>query len=171
MTNPITTAEVILKADERRRAQTPVVRRESLLDEFERSVLSAAKFAALVGVKYQTFAAWALRQRRQRGAAKPATANGDSVRWLEALVTSAANSDGAPPPGVLVRLPSGLCLEVADAPHEQPPDPRSHPGSLGQTAKAEAPLGRRLIVRSYLAHTNAASAPYPSGGGWGDAYD
>ena len=114
MTNPINTAEVILKMDERGRVQTPAARRESLLDEFERSGLSAAKFAVLAGVKYQTFAAWALRRRRQRGAAKPATANGDSVRWLEALVTSAANSDGAPPPGVLVRLPGGVCLEVAE---------------------------------------------------------
>jgi hypothetical protein len=84
MTNPINSAEVILKTDERGRVQTPAARRESLLDEFERSGLSAAKFAALAGVKYQTFAAWALRRRRQRGTAKPATPNADAVRWLEA---------------------------------------------------------------------------------------
>ena len=40
MTNPINTAEVILKTDERGRVQTPAVRRESLLDEFERSGLT-----------------------------------------------------------------------------------------------------------------------------------
>ena len=67
MTNPSNAAEVILKTDERGRVQTPVARRESLLDESKRSGLSAAKFAALAGVKYQTFAAWALRWRRQRG--------------------------------------------------------------------------------------------------------
>ena len=114
MTNPINPTEVILKTDERGRVQTPVARRESLLDEFERSGLSAAKFAALSGIKYQTFAAWALRRRRQRGAAGPATPHGDSVRWLEAVVTSAGNAGGVPPPGVLVRLPGGVCVEVAD---------------------------------------------------------
>jgi len=114
MTNPTTTTEVILKTDERGRVQTPAARRESLLDEFERSGLSAAKFAALAGIKYQTFAAWALRRRRQRGAAKPATANADSVRWLEAVVSAVPNAGEGPTPGVLVRLPSGVCVEVAD---------------------------------------------------------
>jgi hypothetical protein len=58
MTNPINSAEVILKTDERGRVQTPVDRRENLLDEFERSGLSAAKFAALAGVKGDVFFRW-----------------------------------------------------------------------------------------------------------------
>jgi hypothetical protein len=33
-------------------------RHKCLLDEFERGGLSGAKFAALAGVKYSTFAAW-----------------------------------------------------------------------------------------------------------------
>ena len=114
MTNPINTAEVILKTDEHGRVQTPAARRESLLDEFERSGLSAAKFAALSGVKYQTFAAWALRRRRQRGAAKPVTSNADSVRWLEAVVSAAPSPGDPTSPGVLVRLPGGVCVEVSD---------------------------------------------------------
>ena len=114
MTNPINTAEVILKTDERGRVQTPAARRESLLDEFERSGLSAAKFAALAGVKYQTFAAWALRRRRQRGAAQPAPSTGDSVRWLEAVVSTTPSPGETTTPGVLVRLPGGVCVEVTD---------------------------------------------------------
>ena len=114
MTNPTTTAEVILKTDERGRVQTPAARRESLLDEFERSELSAAKFAALAGIKYQTFAAWALRRRRQRGAVKPATTNADSVRWLEAVVATTPSPGDATAPGILVRLPGGVCVEVTD---------------------------------------------------------
>ena len=39
-------------------------RAEALLDEFERSGLSGPKFAALVGIKYQTFAAWSARRRK-----------------------------------------------------------------------------------------------------------
>jgi hypothetical protein len=45
----------ILRTDAQGRVHTPAARRESLLDEFERSGLSGAKFAALAGIKYQTF--------------------------------------------------------------------------------------------------------------------
>jgi transposase len=53
----------MLKTDEAGRVQTPVERRERLLDEFDRSGLSGAKFAALAGIKYSTFATWAARRR------------------------------------------------------------------------------------------------------------
>ena len=114
MTNLIKTEGAILKTDERGRVQTPATRRESLLDEFEQSGLSAAKFAALAGLKYQTFAAWWLRRRRHRGVAKTPTPNPDSVRWLEAVVAPAAHAVAARSTGVLVRLPGGVCVEVTD---------------------------------------------------------
>jgi hypothetical protein len=103
----------IFKQDGRGRVRTSAGRREQLLDEFERSGLSGPKFAELVGVKYQTFATWVQRRQRQLGAAAkvpvPTTA---SVKWLEAVMTS------APPPvagAVLVlQLPGGVRLEVAD---------------------------------------------------------
>jgi hypothetical protein len=116
MTNLINGEGAILKTDERGRVQTPAARRESLLDEFERSGLSAVKFAALAGVKYQTFAAWWLRRRRQRGDGQTAAPAAGSVRWLEAVVTSAPSSGGPTPAGVVVRLPGGVCVEVADFP-------------------------------------------------------
>jgi hypothetical protein len=53
--------------------QTPATGRESLLDEFEPGGLSASKFATLVGIKYQTFAAWAARRRKQGVTKTPAT--------------------------------------------------------------------------------------------------
>ena len=59
----------LLKADTLGRVRTPRQRREALLDEFERSGASASRFAKLSGVKYQTFAGWVQRRRRQRGAA------------------------------------------------------------------------------------------------------
>ncbi len=67
MTNMPSVDEAVLKTDAKGRVQTPSERREKLLDEFERSGLSGAKFAALVGIKYQTFAAWAAQRRKQRG--------------------------------------------------------------------------------------------------------
>jgi hypothetical protein len=59
MTDIQGSAGAILKTDTRGRVQRPVAQRERLLDEFEKSGLSGSKFAALVGVKYQTFAGWA----------------------------------------------------------------------------------------------------------------
>jgi len=49
---------IILKTDTRGRVCTPRQKREELLAEFERSGLSGAKFAALAGVRYTTFAGW-----------------------------------------------------------------------------------------------------------------
>ena len=66
MTNT-TPAEIVLKTDVLGRVKTPRARQEALLDEFERSSVSGLKFAALVGVNYQTFATWVQRRRRARG--------------------------------------------------------------------------------------------------------
>ncbi len=107
--------EVILKSDTRGRVFTPVARRESLLDEFERSGLSGAKFAQLTGLKYSTFACWLQRRRQERGAA-PVAGQKDpaaAVRWLEAVVEQA--SPGPSPEPVRVRLASGAWVEVQHA--------------------------------------------------------
>ena len=98
----------ILKTDTKGRIKTPLARQEQLLDEFERSSLSATKFAALTGLKYQTFAGWVQRRRKQRGAAAPVVAPAQ-MRWLEAVVDQAA---GVEPAGLCVQLPGGARLEV-----------------------------------------------------------
>lgn len=108
--------EVVLKTDGLGRVKTPAARRESLLDEFERSGLSGAKFAALTGVKYQTFAAWALRRRKQNAApAKVPAPPADPVRWLEAVLAPVATNPGSPrQTPVILQLPGGARLELAD---------------------------------------------------------
>ena len=55
----------ILKQDGR--GQVSACRREALLEEFEKSGASGAKFARLAGIKYSTFTVWVLKRRRQRG--------------------------------------------------------------------------------------------------------
>jgi len=77
--------EAILKTDVLGRVKTPKERREQLLDEFEKSGLTGQKFAALVGIKYQTFATWAQKRRRARNA-YPAVKQPKQLRWLEAVV-------------------------------------------------------------------------------------
>jgi hypothetical protein len=111
MTNMIAAGDSILKTDTNGRVRTPRERQESLLDEFERSGLSGAKFAELAGIKYQTFAAWVTRRRKQRGQSKAPVKRPDTVRWLEAVVRD------TPAPGVAgvnVRLAGGVCIEVGD---------------------------------------------------------
>lgn len=78
------------------------------MDEFECSGLSATKFAALAGIKYQTFAAWAARRRKSAEARSPA-APADSMRWLEAVVDRAK-----PSAALILQMPGGVRVEVAD---------------------------------------------------------
>src|SRR5215211_3258209 len=105
----------ILKTDVLGRVHTSKERREVLLDEFEASGLSGAKFAELVGVKYQTFANWA-QQRRKRNKQYPAKTKGAAqpvpqLRWVEAL----ADKEVCAKATVLtVHLPSGARLEIGD---------------------------------------------------------
>jgi hypothetical protein len=118
MTDMQKSEAAILKTDGRGRVQTPAARRESLLDEFERSGLSGPKFAALVGVKYQTFAAWSARRRKLNGHQAPVRL-ADAVRWLEAVVDQAQVPAGPKALSLLLQLSGGARVELAHA--EQAP--------------------------------------------------
>jgi hypothetical protein len=104
----------VLKTDVVGRIRTPPERRDSLLDEFERSGLSGTKFAELAGIKYPTFAAWVAQRRKQRGGAQPVLSPAGQVRWLEAVVAQAKPPSSNVYSAVRIQLPSGVCLEVAD---------------------------------------------------------
>lgn len=105
----------------------PAERREALLNEFERSGLSAMKFAALVGVKYATFAYWVARRRKAR-LTQPSMEEAASVeqvevsrrpepmRFLEALSESGRSSVGA---ALMIELPGGARV-VVDSPAQLP---------------------------------------------------
>lgn len=107
--------EVVLKTDGLDRVRTPAERREKLLDEYEKSGLSGAKFAALAGIKYQTFAAWRLRRNRKRQAGAPRNSGNpvEQVRWLEAVVSEAQQSTAC----LKVHLPGGAWVELTQAQH------------------------------------------------------
>src|SRR5436190_11116504 len=102
----------LMTTDARGRVRVPVERREALLDEFERSGVSGAKFAAMVGVKYPTFALW-VQKRRKAGATAKADAglgngiysagNGGPVRLFEAF----SEVGGGPMGGLKMELPGG----------------------------------------------------------------
>jgi DNA-binding transcriptional regulator YiaG len=114
MTNMPSVDETVLKTDTRGRVLTPPERREKLLEEFERSGLSGAKFAALAGIKYQTFAAWVTRRRKQHGVAPAPVKAVDPVHWLEAVVSDAKTPACAPVTPVKLRWPTGIWIEVGE---------------------------------------------------------
>ena len=115
----------LLKADTRGRVRTSAERREALLDEFEKSGVSGARFAALIGVNYQTFAGWVHRRRKQRGGQRvgPTPASSASVdasqpvRWLEAVVegVGATAMAAVAGPALWVHLPGGARLEIGNS--------------------------------------------------------
>lgn len=111
---------VILKTDALGRVRTPVVRRGQLLDEFERSGMSGRQFAELVGIKYQTFATWAQKRRRQRktaAAAKPPVKTDavKQVRWMAAVVEPAPSPTEQNQTPLVVYLASGTRLAITNA--------------------------------------------------------
>ena len=121
MTNT-TLPDEILKTDVMGRVRTPPARREALLEEFARSGVSGKKFAALVGINYQTFASWVQQRRKARGeypsaAKKSGVRRGlEAFRLIEAVVANdsakAAATGGKP---LCVQLPGGARVEVHDA--------------------------------------------------------
>jgi transposase-like protein len=99
------TPKLAVTVDTKGRVRTTEEQRRVIVAEFERSGVSAARFAHTTGLKYSTLAAWLQRYRRtkQPGLKSP-------VRLLEAVVGPAELS--AP---LQVQLPGGARLEVRDA--------------------------------------------------------
>ena len=117
MTKPETSSE-ILPVDRRGRVRVSAQRRRELLDQFEQSKMSGQKFAKLTGLKYSTFAAWVSKRRKERDAVSPALpehSKGASVEWLETVITEAQNAAPLDRSTVVVRLPSGAAIELANA--------------------------------------------------------
>jgi len=113
MTNEILSETAVLKTDTVGRVQTPRDRRETLLEEFDRSGLSAARFATLVGIKYSTFAAWVARRRKQCGEVSTPARADEPVRWLEAVVRDAQTPVCRPVVPLTLRLPGGRAIELS----------------------------------------------------------
>jgi hypothetical protein len=115
----------VLKQDGRGRVRVPLQRREALLDEFEKSGASGAKFARLAGIKYATFAGWVLKRRKLRGSSAKGTPGSPAglddavvsagpVRLFEALVEGggAGGRDPVNARGLLIELPGGSRILV-----------------------------------------------------------
>ena len=102
----------MIKTDVLGRMRTSMARRESLLGEFDKSGLSAKKFAELSGIKYQTLATW-LQKRRRRGMIPVKGA--DTVKWLEAVVEQAQVSSGKSMSALVVEFSGSARMEIGNA--------------------------------------------------------
>ncbi|HEY5910676.1 MAG TPA: IS66 family insertion sequence element accessory protein TnpB [Verrucomicrobiae bacterium] len=110
-------AATLLKTDALGRMQRTREQRERILDEFERSGLSGLSFAALCGVKYQTFATWLQQRKRLRKLSpkrRPRRQPATRVQWLEASVQPAAASTAT---GLLLQLPGGVRAQISNEQH------------------------------------------------------
>jgi transposase-like protein len=91
--------------DTRGRVRTSKEQRRLILAEFERSGISAARFAQQAGLKYSTLAGWVQRHRRSQRHPRAA-----KMRLLEAVIGPAAATSG-----LVVHLPGGARVEIAQA--------------------------------------------------------
>src|SRR4029077_14384127 len=83
----------ILRQDAQGRVLVSRERRESLLEEYDRSAMSGVKFAQYVGIKYSTLAYWLQSRRRHRQretslikAGAETEAGPSNGGWIEAVV-------------------------------------------------------------------------------------
>jgi hypothetical protein len=96
---------MILKSDAGGRVVVPLARQVELVREFERSGLSGPRFAAMAGVKYQTFATWRRKHGSLPAQRKRPVAPQTGGAWMEAVLAPAQDT-------LVVRLPGGASVEV-----------------------------------------------------------
>lgn len=100
----------ILKRDARGRVRSTAEARAEAVAEYRRSGLSASAFAQMAGISKNTFWNWlqchGLTQKR--GPSLPKSGSHAPVRFVQVAAQSAPTS------ALLVRLPGGATVEVAD---------------------------------------------------------
>ena len=113
----------IIKTDGRGRLRVTRERREALLAEFDRSAMTASRFAQWAGIRYTTLAYWLQKRKRHQASLAlpapeppPAPAAAEPVRWVEAVVQAESNPrPGTSPTALMVHGPMGVRVELADA--------------------------------------------------------
>lgn len=127
--------QALLPTDTKGRVRVPAGRREALLDEFEKSGMSARKFARLAGVNEVTFSNWNIKRRKARekaGAVARVKTAAEPIRLIEAVAeepAAARSWTGA----LVVELAGGARVQV------------NAPGQLAMVAELVALIaeGRR----------------------------
>jgi len=98
---------ILVTTDSKGRLRISKEQRKTVLAKFEQSGISAAKFAAVAGIKYSTFAGWVQRYRR----VKPRVAS-KGVRLIEAVIGPKASKEPESKTGLIVHLPGSVRVEL-----------------------------------------------------------
>lgn len=105
--------QTIIRTDSIGRIRISAEHREQLLDSYEQSSLAGTKFAKLHGIKYQTFATWVQKRKRQRGEYELTSKEAPPEKLLQSLVeldvTAASHINDA----LSVEHTSGVRLSVS----------------------------------------------------------
>lgn len=99
--------KVPVTADSSGRLRVSKAQRRDILAALARSGESLPRFARRTGLKYSTLANWVQRSRRSKRSGRE-----PRLRLLEAVVESSQVAAVGPP--LVLRLPGGVHLEVAD---------------------------------------------------------
>jgi len=109
-----------LSQDARGRVLVSRDRRESLLEEYDRSGMSGVKFAQYVGIKYSTLASWLLKRRRRREREKllPNSTDTEAGKsnggWIEAVLENGCQP-GVPAGGLRIHFAGGAYCQISSA--------------------------------------------------------
>ena len=111
----------ILSQDAQGRVLVSRERREALLEEYDRSGMSAVKFAQYVGIKYSKLAYWLQSRRRKREREKslmkagaemePGRSNG---AWIEAVVEK-GSAPGVSTGALRIYFAGGAYCQISNA--------------------------------------------------------
>ena len=111
----------ILSQDARGRVLVSRERRESLLEEYDRSGMSGVKFAQYVGIKYSTLASWLQKRRRHRDREKlllkadtDTDAGNSNGGWIEAVLEN-GSQPRVPAGGLRIHFAGGAYCQISSA--------------------------------------------------------
>ena len=111
----------ILSRDAQGRVLVSRERRESLLEEYDRSGMSGVKFARYVGIKYSTLAYWLQSRRRHREREKSLMKAGADTEagknngaWIEAVVEK-GSAPRVPIGGLRIYFAGGAYCQISNA--------------------------------------------------------
>ena len=105
-----------LKQDSLGRVRTPLAKRQEILAAFDGAGMSAARFAAMVGINYSTFCSWVQERNQKQGKGSALTGEvvKPEVQWIEAEIACEAKHPSAGDGMELEFLGGGARLRIRD---------------------------------------------------------
>lgn len=115
-TASLLSAGEILKQDSLGRVRTPLAKRQEILAAFDGAGMSAARFAAMIGINYSTFCSWVQERNQTQGkdSALPGEASKRQVQWIEAEIACGAKHPSAGDGMEIELLGGGARLRIRD---------------------------------------------------------